>query len=74
MSNGLTVKLFNMPFSRYSRGESKIVLAKYHENRLRIDREIDEKHAIQVIVKAIIHHINMMNVLRSSQNTSCKLQ
>ena len=37
-----------MKISRYLTGDSKIVLAKFHQNRLRIDREIDEKHAIKV--------------------------
>ena len=32
----------------------RIVLPKFHENRLRIDREIGEKHAIQVNLTADI--------------------
>ena len=36
-----------MKNSRYLAGDSKLVLAKFHENRLTIDREIGEKHALQ---------------------------
>ena len=35
--------------------ESKIVLAKFQENQLRIDKEIGEKHVIQVNVMASIN-------------------
>ena len=41
-----------MEIARYLAGDSKIVLAKYHENRLRIEREIGEKYAVQVNVMA----------------------
>ena len=36
-------------------GDSKIILAKIHENWLRIDREVGEKHAKQVNVTASIN-------------------
>ena len=35
---------------RHLAGDSEIVLAKFLENRLKIDREIGEKHALQVNV------------------------
>ena len=37
-----------MKISQYLAGDSKIVLAKLHENRIKIDQEIGEKHALQV--------------------------
>ena len=37
-----------MKISSYSAGDSKIVLAKFHENRLRIEWEIGWKYAKQV--------------------------
>ena len=43
-----------MKIPRYLGGDSKIDLAKFHGNRLKIDREIGEKHAIQINVMASI--------------------
>ena len=43
-----------MKIPRYLGGDSKKDLAKFHENRLKIDREISEKHAIQINVMASI--------------------
>ena len=40
--------MFLQDFSK----DSKTVLAKFHQNRLRIDLEIGEKHAIQVNLTA----------------------
>ena len=37
-----------MKISLYLAGDLKLVLTKYHDNRLRIDRAIGEKHAIHV--------------------------
>ena len=39
-----------MKISPYLAGDSKIVPAKFHEKRLKIDGEIGEKHALQVNV------------------------
>ena len=61
MSNGLTFeldywKIFSDENSRenfgYLSGNSKIGLAKFHENRMRINKENSEKHVIQVNVTA----------------------
>ena len=62
MSNGdrpLTFKLCNFFLCKfYGRGPScrvtrkHVVLAKFHQNRLRIDLKIGEKHAIQVNLAA----------------------
>ena len=41
-----------MKIARYLPRDSKIVLAKFHQNRLRIDLEIGKKHAIQVNLTA----------------------
>ena len=41
-----------MKISRWSPRDSKIVLAKFRQNRLRIDWEIGEKHGIQVNLTA----------------------
>ena len=50
MSNGLTIELQNI-FTLFGEGlENRIVLAKCHENWLKIDREIVEKPALQVNV------------------------
>ena len=37
-----------MKIARYLAGDSKIVFAIFHGNRLKIDWEIGEKHALQV--------------------------
>ena len=42
-----------MKISRLSPRDSNIVLAKFHQNRLRIDGEIGEKHAKQVNLTGI---------------------
>ena len=45
MSNSLTLNYTQI--SRYFAGDSEIVSAKFYGNRLRIDRKIGEKHALQ---------------------------
>ena len=45
MSNSLTLNYTQI--SRYLAGDSEIVSAKLHGNRLRIDRKIGKKHALQ---------------------------
>ena len=42
-----------MKISRQSLRDSKLVLAKFYENQLRIDWEIGEKHAIWVNLTAV---------------------
>ena len=47
-TNGLAFELLDIFWcSRYLADNSKIDLAKFHENRLENDREISEKHALQ---------------------------
>ena len=46
----LHVKWSNLKITRYLAGDTKIGFSKFHENRLRIDCEIGEKHALQVNV------------------------
>ena len=44
------LELENYCIPQYSTGDSKIVLAKFHEIRWEIDREIGEKHDLQINV------------------------
>ena len=63
MPDGLTFELYNI--LGYLEGDSKIVLAKFHENLLRIDREIREKHALQVNVTwPIFFYCSVVHVLQ----------
>ena len=48
-----------MKISRKSPSDSQIVHTKFHENRLRIDAEIVEKHAIQVNLTAGIDLVKL---------------
>ena len=54
MPDGLAIQYFPMKISRQSPRDLKIILAlmKFNENRLRIDWEMGEKHAIQVNLTA----------------------
>ena len=46
MSNGLTFKI--LKFSTMFEHDLEMACTKFHENRLIIDGEIDEKHALQI--------------------------
>ena len=53
MSNGLTFEIFNIilrftKFLRMLEHDLEIACTEFHENRLIIDGEIDEKHALQI--------------------------
>ena len=50
MSNGLTFAILHLPQRCYLLGHDlEMSCTKFYENRFRIDEEIDEKHALQII-------------------------
>ena len=52
-SNGLTFQILNIIFANFFLilgHDLEMSYAKFLENRFRIDGEIDEKHALQIIV------------------------